>query len=364
MRKLLLVGGGHAHLNVIKALRKAPIKDVEVVLISPSQYQYYSGMFSGFTEGIYTKDQCRIDLASLTKSSSVKWIEGAVISIDAEQKLVLTEKGDVISFDAVSFDIGSLTAGNANLSSNEHIHTIKPNYNVINTINEIKRADHAVIVGGGAAGIEISSSLSSWRSTHNLNLPVTLISGNRLLEKKSEKVTANIKKSLNKRNINILENEKVTDIKSNKLITSSNKSLQYDKVLWLTGPKAPNIFKVSKLPVDKKGYLLVEDTLQVKKYPFIFGAGDCVSLTNYPSLEKNGVHAIKQGHILHQNLRGFFETGEGVLYKPQKNVLSILSLGDKEGFFMYKDYSLTGKWAWHLKNYIDTTYMKKYKINE
>ncbi|WP_158211691.1 hypothetical protein [Alkalihalobacterium alkalinitrilicum] len=50
MSELILIGGGHAHLAILRALRKETIPD-EIILISPNKYQYYSGIFSGFTEG-------------------------------------------------------------------------------------------------------------------------------------------------------------------------------------------------------------------------------------------------------------------------------------------------------------------------
>lgn len=66
-KRLLLVGAGHAHLEVLKQLAEHGLSDVDVCLITPSPYQYYSGMFSGFTEGIYTEEDTRVDLRPLAQ---------------------------------------------------------------------------------------------------------------------------------------------------------------------------------------------------------------------------------------------------------------------------------------------------------
>jgi NADH dehydrogenase FAD-containing subunit len=157
-----------------------------------------------------------------------------------------------------------------------------------------------------------------------------------------------------------MTNETVKRVESKALFTSSNKQIFFDQLIWLGGPKAPGLFKSSGLPVHDEGYLLVEDTLQVKKYPSIFGAGDCVTLVNHRNLAKAGVYAVKQGPILFKNIKGLFETGKGERYIPQNSHLSILSTGNKKGFFLYRGHALSGEWAWYIKHWIDKRFVKKY----
>ncbi|EDL65555.1 NAD(P)/FAD-dependent oxidoreductase [Bacillus sp. SG-1] len=360
MKKLLLIGGGHSHLHVIKRLQKHPLKDVSITLISPSKYQYYSGMFSGYTEGLYSQDDIRVNLQKLAESANINWIEGAVLSMDPNQKVALTDGGEVINFDAASFDIGSMTASVDKIGAASNVHTIKPNYKFIDTIDTVRRATQVVIAGGGAAGIELSASLTAWRRRNGIPTPVTLITGSRLLNQKSENISRAIEKELIKLDINLRTHEEITSFDNHSANLSSGENLSFDELIWLTGPKAPDIFRLSKLPVDSKGYIAVEDTLQVKQYPFIFAAGECASMVHYPDLDKAGVYAVKQGPVLYENIKGFFESGEGLLYKPQSKYLSILSLGNKRGFAMYGNRYYTGKPAWMLKNRIDTRFVKQY----
>lgn len=361
MKKIVLVGGGHSHVYVIKKLQEESIKDTDITLISPSRYQYYSGMFSGYAEGLYTEDDIRIDLIKLTRNSDVNWIEGAVTSIDPEQKVILTDKGKVIDYDAISFDIGSLTAGIDVPGVFENTTRVKPSYHFVNVIEQAKSSNELVVVGGGASGVEISLSLQAWRKKHDFETPVTLISGSRLLPSEREGISNRIEKIVKEKGIQLLTNTKVTEVKPNTLITSTKKHISFNQVIWLGGPKAPELFKTARLPVDDQGYLVVEDTLQVKEYPSIFGAGDCITMRNFPSIHKVGVYAVRQGPILYKNLKGFMENGDGELYKPQSNYLSILSTGNKEGFLLYKNRSFLGKWAWFLKNRIDRKFMEKFQ---
>jgi NADH dehydrogenase FAD-containing subunit len=361
MKKLLLVGGGHAHLHVVKQLQRNPIKGVEVTLISASKYQYYSGMFSGYTEGLYTKEDIRINSEKLAQNSNVSWKEDVVTAVDAEQKMLLTASGEIHRFDIISFDIGSLTAGIDTLGVADNALRIKPNYHYVDVIEQARESEKICVVGGGAAGIEISLSLSEWRKKQQIQSPVTLISNTRLLEQKDASVSAKIENIVTTSGINLLTNETVTSVHPNYYMTSTGKKEAYDNIIWLTGPKAHGLFKSSNLPTNEDGYLLVEDTLQVKKHPFMFGAGDCITLRDYPTIDKAGVYAVKQGKVLYKNLLAFIYGTDGERYIPQKDYLSILSIGNKEGFLLFKDFAFKGKWTWYVKNKIDTTFINNYK---
>ncbi|MGD6794696.1 hypothetical protein [Metabacillus indicus] len=85
MIQVLLIGGGHAHLSILRSIiKEEKSKKYHITMISPSRYQYYSGMFSGFTEGIYSEEDIRIDIEDLCKIASVTFIKDTVLSIDSE----------------------------------------------------------------------------------------------------------------------------------------------------------------------------------------------------------------------------------------------------------------------------------------
>lgn len=106
-KRLLLVGAGHAHLEVLRQWKENPLPNVQVCLISPNRYQYYSGMFSGFTEGIYEEEETRVDLRRLTIDACVHRIQKKAARIDVRHKKIICEDGSAYPFDVVSFDIGS-----------------------------------------------------------------------------------------------------------------------------------------------------------------------------------------------------------------------------------------------------------------
>jgi NADH dehydrogenase FAD-containing subunit len=100
--------------------------------------------------------------------------------------------------------------------------------------------------------------------------------------------------------------------------------------------------------------MLVNYTLQSATYPFIFGAGDCVSLNEYQALPKNGVYAVRQCPMLWENIKRRINGNSLLSFKPQKKFVSILSTGNKSPLFTYGKVAIKGSWAWRLKNKIDS----------
>ncbi|WP_246938717.1 hypothetical protein [Bacillus pinisoli] len=89
--------------------KEANLSNMHVILDSTtSPYQYYSGMFSGYTEGFYSIDQIRVDVRKFIHQPSVQFIDEKVIKIHAKEKFLICSNGQRIHFDVISFDIGSL----------------------------------------------------------------------------------------------------------------------------------------------------------------------------------------------------------------------------------------------------------------
>ncbi|MCF6137677.1 FAD-dependent oxidoreductase [Pseudalkalibacillus berkeleyi] len=360
-KKLLLIGGGHAHLSLLKKFKQDQFADCEVTLLNPTRTYYYSGMFSGYVEGIYQLDELEIDLQTLCEKAGIQFVEGTALSVDAKQKMVLTEKGDILNFDVLSFDIGTKRKGVSELPDSDQIFHLNRKEQIKELGDEASKRGDVVIVGGGAAGIELSFSIQSWKKKNNDDGTVRLISSSALYgESSDDRCKKTLKAKIIQAGIRLHENERVERIKESK-VHMNGESVSYDSLLWMTGSEAPKLYKSSKLPIDKEGYLLVEDTLQVKQYPFIFGSGNGVTIQNHPDLPRNGVMAVRQGGVLWDNLKGFLQSGEGYHFQPQKRYLTILSTGERRAYLRYGSFCTSGKLAWKLKNKIDKKFMATFK---
>ena len=75
MRALVLIGGGHAHVHVLKQFGDKPLQDAEVTLIGRDIETPYSGMIPGFVAGHYGFAECHIDLAKLCARSGARLVQ-------------------------------------------------------------------------------------------------------------------------------------------------------------------------------------------------------------------------------------------------------------------------------------------------
>lgn len=356
-KRVIFVGAGHTHLSVIKEWKKKK-KDVEWILISPGQYQYYSGMYSGYMEGRYAIEDIRVPLRSFCNENGGTFVSAKVTSIDPEQNIVLTNAGKVMHFDYLSVDIGAQPKGLEIPHVQKHAEVLKANENFSEAVESVRTSHHPLIVGGGYAGVEMAFTAQAWRSRNKFQSPVKIISGSKVLPEDTEEARQQVYDLLDKRGIEYFENEEVHRV-TDRTVETDSLSFPYEDLLWMTGPKAPAWFEASRLPVDSEGYLLVNEHLQSVAYPQIFGVGDCVTIAGHEDIPKNGISAVKEAPVLLENIKRSLKGKKLAKYSPQKNYMAILNLGRKQGLMIYGDKTRTGKAPFKIKHRIDKKFIKE-----
>ncbi|MDG5472842.1 FAD-dependent oxidoreductase [Jeotgalibacillus sp. ET6] len=361
MKTIILAGGGHTHLSILKQLTKSNNNDIKWILVSSDDYQYYSGMFSGYIEGLYSLEDIRIHLPSLAAKANCEFYQGSVDTIDPFQKII-SVNGQSFSYDYLSLDIGSHTTNPAIPGLKNELTRLKPAHTFPDHINELHVSRQTAVIGGGAAACEMALSLAAWKRKHQRRYDqISLIYSGTLLQKHGRKAQQIMHRLMKENSIKLYEDERAKKIVSKKVVTANRTVIPFDQLLYLGGAYPPELLKESGLPVDEKGFLEVNGMLQSPDFPSIFGAGDCITLSTHPEMEKNGVHAVKQGEVLWHNLNAVATKEPLMDYQPQKNSLAILSTGYKKGLLLRGKTSLYGSLPWQLKNYIDRKFMKEYQ---
>ena len=170
VKNLVLVGGGHAHVHVIKMFGMKPLKSIQITLITRDVDTPYSGMLPGYVAGHYTKKECHIDLCKLCRFANVRLIHAEVTSIDVINKMIQCHDGrPPLRYDILSIDIGITPKSlPTNFIFHENITPVKPIDrfgrrwdDILNRIlstdylNNLTKPIKFVIVGGGAGGVEL-----------------------------------------------------------------------------------------------------------------------------------------------------------------------------------------------------------------
>lgn len=367
MKKLVLLGGGHAHVHVLQSFAQHKI-NAEVTLITPYARQIYSGMLPGWLAGHYQVEDLTISLAPLAKAAGVTLIETFCDGLDLERQEIICRNGQPnrqrIAFDYLSIDVGSV-AHTANIEGKDKMLAIRPIEDFINAMMAIKKsivARHTAgqqtnisVIGAGAGGVEIALALQY--AYQQVGVAVCLISAANTLPSTT---TTAAHAALKRANI-ALYNGVATKVTDDHVALENGIQVASDFVVAALGAKAPTWPRESTLACDTHGYILVNQYLQSCSHPNIFAAGDNASMENMPR-PKSGVYAVRAGPPLAENLRRAINGGVPKPYTPQTRSLYLISTGGQHAIGAWGKFSWQGKWVWRWKDKIDRAFVAKYRL--
>lgn len=361
--RLLLVGAGHAHLEILRRQASRPLPGVDLTLVSVADRHHYSGMVPGFLQGQYEKKEITFDLPGLAARAGGRFVQARAIALDPKAREVHLEGGNALGYDLVSFNVGSRSAGDEEETVRRHAAVVKPISRAVDLRRRLAelagetRDCRAVVVGGGAAGVEVACAIAAVLDGRRITI---LESSGAILADYSKRFRRRAEAVLAGRGIAIRTGARVERVEPDAVMVQGER-LRSDLTVWLTGAAAWPLFDASGLPVDGKGFLLVDDALRSIADPRVFGAGDCVTPERHPETPKAGVYAVREAPVLWRSLLAALEGGKPPRYEPQRSFLSLLNTGDGKALLRYKGLVAHSRWAWHLKDRIDRRFMARYK---
>ena len=163
MKHLVLAGGGHAHLEVLRRFGAQRASGHRLTVISPDRYSPYSGMLPGLIAGHYTREQCHIDLGGLCARAGAKLVLAQVTSIDPDTRTVVFDNGRTLNWDLLSLNTGSTPDLAAVPGAHEYVVPIKPMSGFLRAWDSLLQSMQEgpsgpacfTVVGGGAGGVEV-----------------------------------------------------------------------------------------------------------------------------------------------------------------------------------------------------------------
>lgn len=364
-----MIGAGHAHLEVLRRLALEPHEELEVTVVSLEDRHFYSGMTPGYLAGTYSRDELAFDIPALARRAGVQYRKGRAAEFLPGERSVLLASGEKLSYDTISFNIGSLIAGGdrPQVAAAERIkplHRVDRLYEAIHALARAPRTEpvRVSVVGAGAAGIEVACALAAVLDQAGRGRQVMIFDAlEHILPGYPRSFQRRVKAALTTLAIDFHLNSWVEGVEGTAVSLADGSEVSSDLSVWLTGPSGGPLFTKSGLPTDARGFLLVDDHLRSLGDPKTFAVGDCATLASHPETPKAGVYAVRQAPVLWRNLLAASSGGPLSAYAPQPDFLSILNTCDGKALLRYKRFHTWSHWAWRLKDTIDRRFMRKYQ---
>ncbi len=377
-RRLVLLGGGHAHIEVLRQAARHRFDGGEILVISPSAHSHYTGMIPGFVRGSYAELALAIDVAWLARAAGATFQEGCAATVAADGRSVTLENGHVIECDFVSADVGSEPSGLRDVpGAAEHSFTARPIERATALVGALDHAierahergasnDAVAIVGGGGGAVEIAFAIRARAEAVGVSLPLTLIEAQPQLLPEFESAMGHaVGRVLKHRSIDVLTNAKAISVTADRVLLHDSRTVASTITVWLGGAGPVAVTRNSNLPMDANHFWEVDSTLRSTGGAPVWGAGDCVALRDFSWVPKAGVYAVREGPVLSANLRSAMagDTPRGaVTYLPQQSYLAILDTADGRAIMRWKGRVFRGRAPLWLKSFIDSRFVDRYRL--
>jgi selenide,water dikinase len=373
VKDLVLVGGGHAHVAVLRRFGMRPLPGLRLTLVTRDVHTPYSGMLPGYVAGHYGFDDCHIDLGPLARLAGARLYHAEVEGVALDARELHVRGRPPVAFDLLSINTGSRPRTVDVPGAAGHALAVKPidaflegwetlSARVLATPGPFR----IVVVGGGAGGVELALS-TQYRLRQRLagqgddpeRVRFALLTrGPQVLPTHNAGVRRRFERVLAERGIELRPGHTVVEVTGEAVRVEGGVSVPADAVLWVTDAAAPAWPREAGLAVDEAGFIRVDSHLQSVSHPGVFAAGDVSAMPS--ARPKSGVFAVRQGPVLAENLRRAATGRPLQAYRPQRHFLGLISTGDRYAVASRGNWSLEGAWLWRWKDWIDRRFMTRF----
>lgn len=356
-RDLVLIGGGHTHALLLRMWGMNPLAGVRVTVINPGPTAPYSGMLPGFVAGHYSRDELDIDLIRLCRFAGARVVLGAAHGVDTSARLVQVAGRPPIAYDVLSVDVGITSAMPHLKGFSEHGIPAKP-LGAFAAKWDAFRATAAspeiAVIGGGVAGAELAMAMCFAMSG---KATLRLFDRGRVLKDLEGAARRKMLAALARSGVELVENADVTLVDEAGVLLGDGCRYAAQFVTGAAGAQPHEWQRGIGLEMHE-GFIAVNNHLQSSN-PAIFAVGDCAHMKESPR-PKAGVYAVRQAPVLFDNLRASLSRGRLRPYRPQRDYLKLISLGQKSALAEKFGTAFQDPLLWKWKDYIDRKFMDQF----
>lgn len=322
--RIVIVGGGAGGLELATRLgdRHGRRRRLEITLVDRARTHLWKPLYHRVAAGSMDINDHELDYLAQARWHHFRYHQGRMCGLDRANRRVLLAAevdGDGVEvlparslpYDTLVVAVGSQTNDFGTPGAARHAIALDTPRDAerfhARLLNACLRADlepnppppgalHIAIIGAGATGVELSAELHKVvrelvsygldRIDPERDIRMTIVeAAPRILPALPERLSAATLRLLQKINVDVLTNERVTEVSADGVRTASGRFVPAALVVWAAGIKGPEFLKdIDGLETNRMNQLVVGPTLQTTRDPNVFALGDCAAC---PWPEKN-----------------------------------------------------------------------------
>ncbi|MDR7095126.1 FAD-dependent oxidoreductase [Hydrogenophaga laconesensis] len=373
IKKLVLLGAGQAHLQVLARLARHHPGNLDVILLTPFPHHTGHGCLPGFVTGQHTADEGRVALEPLVRAARARWLQGRCTGLDATaQQVQITPTGGAqgvpttLGYDLLSIDIGTqpdrpwLDATMPGATHHAlHLHPVEAFIALWPQVMAMaqKQAVSLAVVGAGADGIELVFAAAQGIREHGLpGSRFTLISG-------GEDIGPDLPAGVRQRVLAQLRHQGITVLREacvgmseGEVLLGNGARLACDVPLLTMGMRPAAWLQGSGLALNDTGQVLVGPQLQSTSHAQVFATGGVsAQLDGTPG----DMHA---GTVLAYNLLAAHEGAPLRTLPSKRQRVALLACGTGHAIASWGPLCVGGRWVWEWKDRIDRGFLELHRV--
>ena len=333
--RVIIIGGGAAGASCATRLRRLN-EDAEIIILERTSEVSIAncGLPYYISDVIPNRDSILVSTPQKFKS----WfnidirLETEVVEINKEEKFVLTNSNEKLSYDYL------VLANGASPIIPEFAGLDKDKTFVIRTLSDADKIKSYIknnpvkkvaVIGGGFIGIEIAENLIE------MGLDTTLIELNsQILAPVDFEIAKIAQDEMIKKGVKLILSDGVQKFSENQIVLNSNNAIDYDLCILAIGVK-PETDLARKAGLETNRGIIVDEYLKTSN-EFIYAAGDNIEAKDFVSGQNTLLPlagpANRQGRIVADNICGFNSTYKNTQGTSVVKVfdLTIASSGNNE----------------------------------
>jgi NADH dehydrogenase len=242
-QKVVVLGSGYAGAGAVQSL-ESELDDADITWVSDQDYHLVLHESHRIIRDPSVQDKITIPVGDI-KSASTQFVKATVTGLDSDEREVELESGDTVPYDYLVVALGSETAYYGIPGLEENALTLKSLDDALEIHEQVQSAARAasrddpaqVVVGGaGLSGIQSAGEIAEFRDRHNAPIDVYLVEAlEEIFPPGDAEVQGALRHQLEKRDIEILTNDPITEADAEEIHFDERDSLAYDVFEWAGG---------------------------------------------------------------------------------------------------------------------------------